>query len=158
MQRESRLVPSPNWILLLLATAACSAPAASTATGAATNASLNFVVPRAEKTLEHPATVCLAVAKPGRVALQNGPDRDGAIDGRAQVPAGTRAEAIVSRYAALLTRNGWVAGTDFVASGNALHFYGITELAAGAGDAQLGVHGSTDSDDVPFRSVSPLAQ
>ena len=103
-------------------------------------------------------TVCLAVARPGATALRNGPGEGNAVDGRATFPAGSRSAAIVAHYATLLKQHGWVDGTHFTAAGNSLHFYGITELAAGADDAQLGVHGATDSDGVPFRRVAPLAK
>jgi predicted component of type VI protein secretion system len=143
--------------LLLIATA-CSTHGTPAAQPSPTNATLNFVAQGAASGLEREVAVCLEVAKPNLVSLHNGPRRDGAIDGRARFPAGTRAVAVVAHYAALLQQNGWVAGTDFVAADNALHFYGVTALGAGVSDTQLAVHGSTDSDNVPFRAVSPLPQ
>jgi hypothetical protein len=141
---------------LLLIAAACSTHGAPAAQPSPTNATLNFVAQGAAGGLEREVAVCLEVSKPNFVSLHNGPRRDGAIDGRARFPAGTRAVAVVAHYATLLQQNGWVAGTDFVAADNALHFYGVTALGAGASDTQLEVNGSTDSDSVPYRVVSPL--
>ena len=143
---------------LLIVAAACSTHSTPAAQPSPTNATLSFVAQGAASGLEREVAVCLEVAKPNLVSLHNGPRRDGAIDGRARFPAGTRAVAVVAHYAALLQQNGWVAGTDFVAADNALHFYGVTALGAGVSDTQLAVHGSTDSDSVPFRVVSPLPQ
>lgn len=148
---------SRSTIPLLLA-AACQAPDAASAGPRATNATINFVIPPAQGELARRVTVCLAVARPNAASLQNAPDAGGAIDGRAVFPAGTRPAAIVAHYAALLKQHGWVDGAHFVASGNSLHFYGITQLAAGADDTQLGIFAATDSESVPFRTVSPLVK
>jgi hypothetical protein len=123
-----------------------------------TNATLNFVVQCADGATDRSITVCLEVRKPNEVSLRNDADRNDAIDGRMHLPPGSRAADIVARYASLLTRHGWVAGTDFVPTGNTLHFYGITALAAGAGDVQLAIYGATDSDLVPYRAMAPLPQ
>lgn len=144
-------------MLLLFAAAACNTSAASTE-GPATNATLTFVIQRAEVDLARPVTVCLVVARPDAVRLHNGPDGDGVVDGRAVFPAGSRAAAVVAHYATLLKRHGWVDGTHFTAAGNSLHFYGITELAAGADDARLGIFGATDSKRVRYRTEAPLAK
>lgn len=147
----------PTGMLLLFAAAACHTPAASTER-AATNASLSFAIQPAEGEQARPVTVCLVVARPNAVRLHNGPDGVGVADGRAVFPAGTRAAAVVAHYATLLKRHGWVDGTHFTAADNSLHFYGITELAAGADDARLGIFAATDSDRVPYRTEAPLAK
>ncbi len=143
---------------LLFAAAACHAPDAAGAVPRATNATINFVIPPAPGELTRRVTVCLAVARPNAASLHNAPDGGGAVDGRAVFPAGTRAAAIVAHYGSLLKQHGWIEGADFAASGNSLHFYGITQLAAGADDEQLGIFAATDSESVPFRTLSPLAK
>jgi hypothetical protein len=121
-----------------------------------TNATVTFQVHSAGAALDRPVRACLVVAKPEEQPLQNGGGRAGAVDGSKEFAAGTRATDVVAHYAALLARHGWTAGRDFVAAGNALHFYGVSALGGGSGNAQLGVYGATDSEQVPYRDVAPV--
>lgn len=122
-----------------------------------TNGTVTFQVHHTEKGLDRPVKVCLVAAKPNEQPLQNGGDA-GDLDGCKEFAAGTRAAEVVGYYAGLLARHGWTAGVDFVASGNAMHFYGISQLAGGSADEQLGVNGATDSEAVPYRNVLPASR
>lgn len=126
-----------------------------TAAPRTTNATMTFHVQGTTGALERPVVACLVVAKPDEQPVQNGGDLAAAVDGRREFPAGTRATDLVGYYAGLLSRHGWTPNQDFVAAGNALHFYGISQLAGGSADPQLRVNGATDSDSVPYRDVPP---
>ena len=139
---------------LMLWACACGTPAPSPLQRDATNATVTFVVDARDGALDRPVTACLVVSKPNRKPVRNGNDA-GTIDGRIEFPIGTRAPAIAARYAALLAQHGWLADQDFVAADNALHFYGIDDLATGSSEPRLRVHAATDSERVPHRTVSP---
>lgn len=147
------LVPS------LLAVAACSSAASRSAAepAAPTNATVSFVVHGAGGKLDRAVTAFLNVAKPADAGTQQGA-RAAAIEGREELAPGATARDVVARFAALLAKHGWVADRDFVAVDNSLHFYGIHSIAGGASDAQLGVHGTTNSEQVPFGDAAPRAR
>jgi len=119
-----------------------------------TNATVTFHVSSKDQTLDRPVLACLVAGRPDGQLIQNG-GGEGAIDGCKEFPTGTRAADIVAYYAALLSRHGWTDGRDFVAAGNSLHFYGISQLGGGSGNPQLGVHGATDSAGIPYRELAP---
>lgn len=149
---RSTILASATVSLLL---AACQTPE-SPAGPHVTNATVTFTV--AGNALERPTLVRLDVAKPRRAALSGGNQTADGTTGCREFPAGTRAVGIVRYYAGLLVQRGWVDGQDFVAAENALHFYGISQLGGGSGDSGVGVHGATDSTDVPFRSDLPASR
>lgn len=139
---------------VLLLSAACSVGEAA-AVPRTTNATMTFHVLGTTAALERSVVACLVVAKPDEQPVQNGGDLAAAVDGRREFPAGTRATDIVGYYAELLLRHGWTPNQDFLAAGNALHFYGISQLGGGSADPRLRVNGATDSDSVPYRDVPP---
>ena len=153
--RWRRFATGSMLVSVLLLLVACRSGETSAPEDPITNGTVTFQVHRTEESLERPVVACLVVAKPHQQPLQNGGNRAAAIDGCKEFAAGTRAADIVAHYAALLSRHGWTAGSDFVAAGNALHFYGISQLAGGSRDPQLGVYGATDSESVQYRHVAP---
>lgn len=121
-----------------------------------TNGTVTFQV--RDQVLARPASVHLLATKPDRAPLQNGAPVAGAIAGSKEFPAGTGAPAIARHYATVLAQNGWQEGVDFVAADNALHFYGVSRLGGSAADAQVQVHGATDSDAIPFESPTATSR
>lgn len=115
-----------------------------------TRASLVFYVHCQSKVLGRPGRVSLAVSKPGKTSLVNGPAGEGEVDGRFELNVGMTSDAVVGYYEGLLENAGWKYPADFAAGHSAIHFFGISSLGAGSNLAEIKAYATTDSRFVKF--------
>jgi len=110
-----------------------------------TNGSVSFKAQCPLGVFDQAITAVITVSKTGKKSLVNGAPGANEVDGRKEFPRSTQMSAVPAYYDTLLSSNGWVAGTDYVVSGNSIHFYGISQLDCGSNHKHLSVYASVDS-------------